>query len=147
MCFHYPQLPFCYCSVAHSYLTLCNPVGCSTPGFPVLHYLPELAQTHVYWVGDAIQPSHLLLLLYPNFNFHSTHIYLCLSRHGVRYEQNCRTHKISVMSSASWFKMLFWTYLRTLWTLAPGFPQHSQYESSSLALSLKLSIRSRSPSF
>ena len=32
----------------------------STPGFPVLHYLPEFAQTHVYWVNDAIQPSHPL---------------------------------------------------------------------------------------
>ena len=36
------------------------PHDCSTPGFPVLHYLPELAQTHVYWIGDAIQPSHPL---------------------------------------------------------------------------------------
>ena len=34
---------------------------CITPGFPVLHYLPEFAQTHVHWVGDAIQPSHPLL--------------------------------------------------------------------------------------
>ena len=34
---------------------------CSTPSFPVLHYLPEFAQTHVHWVGDAIQPSHPLL--------------------------------------------------------------------------------------
>ena len=33
-------------------------MDCSTPGFPVLHYLPEFAQTHVHWVGDAIQPSH-----------------------------------------------------------------------------------------
>ena len=32
--------------------------ACSTPGFPVLHHLPEFAQTHVHWVGDAIQPSH-----------------------------------------------------------------------------------------
>ena len=31
---------------------------CNTPGFPVLHYLPELAQTHVHWVSDAIQPPH-----------------------------------------------------------------------------------------
>ena len=41
-------------------------MNCSTPGFPVLHYLPEFAQTHVHWVGDAIQPSilsHPLLLL------------------------------------------------------------------------------------
>ena len=36
------------CSVAKSRLTLCNPVNCSTPGFPVLHDLPEFAQTHVH---------------------------------------------------------------------------------------------------
>ena len=40
---------------------LCNPMDCSMPGFPVLHYLPEFAQTHVHWVGDAIQPPHPLL--------------------------------------------------------------------------------------
>ena len=39
---------------------LCNPMDCSTPGFPVLHLLPELAQTQVHRVGDAIQPSHPL---------------------------------------------------------------------------------------
>ena len=37
-----------------------TPVDCSTPGFPVLHHLPEFAQTHVHRVGDAIQPSHPL---------------------------------------------------------------------------------------
>ena len=37
--------------------TLCDPTDCSMPGFPVLHHLLELAQTHVHWVGDAIQPS------------------------------------------------------------------------------------------
>ena len=41
--------------------TLCNVMDCSTSGFPVLHQLPELAQTHVHCVGDAIQPSHPLL--------------------------------------------------------------------------------------
>ena len=39
---------------------LCNPLDCSTPGLPVHHQLPELPQTHVHWVGDAIQPSHPL---------------------------------------------------------------------------------------
>ena len=38
-----------------------NPMDCSTPGFPVLHHLPELAQTPVHWVNDAIQPSFPLL--------------------------------------------------------------------------------------
>ena len=43
-----------------SVMSLCHPVDCSTPGFPVHHQLPELAQTHVHCVGDAIQPSHPL---------------------------------------------------------------------------------------
>ena len=47
-------------SDAKSCPTLCNHLNCSTPGFPVLHYLPEFAQTHVHWVSDAIQPSHPL---------------------------------------------------------------------------------------
>ena len=46
--------------VVQSCLTFCDPIYWSTPGFPVLHYLPELTQTHVHWVGDAIQPSHPL---------------------------------------------------------------------------------------
>ena len=48
----------CCCSVAQSCPTLCDPTGWSTPGLPVLCHLPELAQTHVHWVSDAIQPSH-----------------------------------------------------------------------------------------
>ena len=55
------------CSVAQSCLTLCDPMDCSIPGSPVLHHLLELAQTHVHWGGDAIQPSHPLLLLPPIF--------------------------------------------------------------------------------
>ena len=41
-------------------LTLYDPMDCSMPAFPVLYYLPEFAQTHVHWVGDAIQLSHSL---------------------------------------------------------------------------------------
>ena len=47
-------------SVAQLCLILCDPVDCSTPGLPVHHQLPEFTQTHVHWVGDAIQPSHPL---------------------------------------------------------------------------------------
>ena len=46
--------------VAQSCLTLCNPMDCSLPGFPVIHHLSELAQTHIHSVNDAIQPSHPL---------------------------------------------------------------------------------------
>ena len=49
-----------FSSVAQSCLTLCNPMNRSTPGLPVHHQLPEFTQTHVHWVGDAIQPSHPL---------------------------------------------------------------------------------------
>ena len=52
--------PFCCCSVVQAYLTLYDPMECSTPGFPVLHQFPELAQTHVHRISDAIQPSHPL---------------------------------------------------------------------------------------
>ena len=51
----------CCCSVTQSYQTLRHPMDCSTSCFSVLHHLPEFAQTHVHWVGDAIQPSHPLL--------------------------------------------------------------------------------------
>ena len=67
----YTNLPtsqrLCCCSVAQSCPTLCYPMDCSTPCFPVLHHLLEPAQTHVSWVGDAIQPSLPLspLLLLP----------------------------------------------------------------------------------
>jgi len=47
-------------SVAQSRPTLCDPMDCSTPSFPVHHQLLALAQTHVHWVSDAIQPSHSL---------------------------------------------------------------------------------------
>ena len=57
-----------FSSVTQSCLTLCDPMDCSMPGFPVYHQLPELAQTHVYLVDDAIQPSHLLSSSSPAFN-------------------------------------------------------------------------------
>ena len=50
-----------WCSVTKSSPPLCDPMSCSTAGFPGLRYLPEFAQTHDHWVSDAIQPSHPLL--------------------------------------------------------------------------------------
>ena len=60
LCSHVSFLLFQFSSVAQSCPTLCYPMDCSTPGFPVHHQLPELAQTRVHQVGDAIQPSHPL---------------------------------------------------------------------------------------
>ena len=53
--FHMP-LNLQFSSLTQSCATLCNPMDCSMPGFPVHHQLPELAQTHVHQVSDAIQP-------------------------------------------------------------------------------------------
>ena len=49
-----------FSSAAQSCPTLCDPMGCSTPGLPVHHQLLECTQTHVHLVGDTIQPSHPL---------------------------------------------------------------------------------------
>ena len=75
-----------WCSVAKSYLTLCDPMDCSMPGFPVLHYLLGFALTHVHWVGDAIQPSHALLYLSPTFN---------LSQHQCLFQWVCSLHQVT----------------------------------------------------
>ena len=54
------QLVSSVSSFTQSCPTLCDPMNCSTPSLPVHHWLPELAQTHVHQVCDAIQPSHPL---------------------------------------------------------------------------------------
>ena len=57
---------YCFCcSISKLCPALCDPMNCSTPGFPVFHHLLELVQTHVCWVGDAIQPSCPLLPPFP----------------------------------------------------------------------------------
>ena len=55
-------------SSVQSHPTLCSPIDSSTPGFPVLHQLSELAQTHVHWVRHTFQPSHPLPPPSPAFN-------------------------------------------------------------------------------
>ena len=70
--------------VAQLYPTLSNPMDCSTPGFPVLHHLSEVAQTHVHWVSDAIQLSHplspllLLLSVFPSIKVISNELALVI---------------------------------------------------------------------
>ena len=67
-------LLFQLCNLAHmtivivrslSHVQLWDLMNCNPPGFPVLHYFLEFAQTHVHWFSDAIQPSYLLLLPSP----------------------------------------------------------------------------------
>ena len=75
-----------FSSVAQSCLTLCDPMNCSTPGFPVHHQLPESTQTHVHWLSGAIQPSHNLchplllgLSIFPSIRVFSNESALCIT--------------------------------------------------------------------
>ena len=83
-----------FSSVTQSYPALCDPMDCSTPGLPVHHQLLELTQTHVHWVGVAIQPSHSLLSPCPSaFN---------LSQHqGLSNESVLWVSSQSIVISAS----------------------------------------------
>ena len=65
---------------------LCNPKDCSTPGFPVLQYLPEFAQTHVHWVDDATVQSHPLSPTSPAFN---------LSQHQSLFQWTGYSHQVA----------------------------------------------------
>ena len=56
----YTELSVQFSSVTQSCQPLCDPIDCRMPALPVHHQLPELTQTDVHWVGDAIQQSHAL---------------------------------------------------------------------------------------
>ena len=72
---------------SHSVMSDCDPMDCSTPGFPVHHQLPELTQTHVHRISDAIQPSHPLSSPSPpSFN---------LSRHQGLFQWVSSLHQVA----------------------------------------------------
>ena len=82
--------PIQFSSVTQLCPTLCDPMDCSTPGFPVHHQLLELTQTHIHQVGDAIQPSHPLSSPSPSaFN---------LSQHQGLFKWVCSLHHVSYWS-------------------------------------------------
>ena len=76
---------FCF-SVSQACPSLRDPMGCSTSGFPVLHHLPELAQAHVHWVSDTIQPSCPLSPPSPAFN---------LSQHQGLFQWVSSSHQVA----------------------------------------------------
>ena len=79
-----------FSSVTQSCPTLCNPMNHSTPGLLVHHQLPEFTQTHVHWVGDAIQPSHPLLSPSPPA--------LNLSQHQGLFQWASSLHQVAKIS-------------------------------------------------
>ena len=118
-------LLYCCCSITKSCLTLCNPMNCSMPGFPALQYLPELAQTHVHWVSDAIKPSHPLSPPSP--------LALSLSQHQVLFQSGSSLHQVAkVMElqhrSFQWIFRVDFLYDWLVWS--PCCPRESQESSS-----------------
>ena len=92
-------------SVTQSCLTLCNPMDCSTPDLPVHHQLPELAQTYVHWVSDAIQPSHPLYSPSPST--------LNLSQHQGLFQWVSSSHLVAKVLELQLQDQLFWWKSRT----------------------------------
>ena len=115
---------------------VCDPMDCSTV-LPVLHHLPEFAQTHVLWVGDAIQPSHPLSLLLPSI-FPSIRVFSSESAVSIRWPKYC-SFSISPFSEylglisfrTDWFDLLAVQEKSQEYSPAPQFKSIK-----SLALSL-----------
>ena len=119
-------------SVTQSCLTLCDPMDCSKPGFPVHHQLPEATQTQVRWVSDAIQPSHPLSSPSPStFN---------LSQHQGLYKwvsslyQVAKTWTFSFIFSPSneCSGLIFWVGLLAVQQTLKSFLQHHSSKESIL---------------
>ena len=131
-------------SVAQSFLTLCDPMHCSMPGFPVCHQLPELAQTHVHWVGDTIQPSHPLLSPSPpvfNLSQHQGLFQGVSSSHLVAKVLELQ-HLMNILISNEYsglisFRIDWFDLLAVRWTLKSLLQHHSsKHQFSGTQLSL-----------
>ena len=86
-----------------SYPILCNPMDCSTPGFFALHQLSGLAQTHVHWIRNAIQPPHPLLLPSPPA--------LNLSQHEGLFQWVSSLHQVAKVWELQLHRQSFqWTF-------------------------------------
>ena len=113
------------CSVSQSCLTLCHPMDCSMPGFPVLPYLPEFAETHARWINNTIQPSHRLLLL-PSI-FRSIRVFSNESTLHIRWPKYW-SFSFSTSPSNEYlisFRIDWFDLLAVQWTLESLLQHHS----------------------
>ena len=115
------------CSVTKSCPTLCKSPWTTVRQASVLHYLPEFAQTHIHWVGDAIQPSQPLLLPFP-FAFN-------LSQHqsfptSWLFASGGQSTGASVSASVLSMNILGWCPLQLTGFRSPCYPRNSQVFSS-----------------
>ena len=125
----------CSCAVTKLCPTLCNPIDCSTV-FPVLHYFLELAQTHVHWVSDAIQPSHPLSppSLVLNVSQHQGLFQWVVSLHQVAKYWNFSFSPSNEYSGLISFK-IDWFYLLAIQGPVKSLLQHHSSKASILQCS------------
>ena len=105
-----------FSSVTQLSPTLCDTLDCSTPGLPVHRQLPEFTQTHIHWVGDAIQPSHALSSpSLPAFN---------LSQHQALFKWVSSSHQVAKLLELQFQHQSFQWVFRTdfLWDGLVGSP-------------------------
>ena len=114
-------------------LTLFDPTNSRRPGFPVLHYLPELAQTHVHRVGDAIQPSHLPLPPSPPALSLSQHESFPISRLFLSGDQSIRASALASVLPVN-IQGLFLLGLTGLISLLTPFKCLLQHHSSKASI-------------
>ena len=133
-----------FSSVAQLCPTLCDPMNRSTPGLPGHHQFPEFTQTHVHWVGDAIQPSHPLstLLLLPPIlpsirdftkRFHSLMLFfnvVIYRKNSVSKEYNLEHKNLS--SIVSEVAQSCPTHCDSMDCSPPGFSIHGFFQARSL---------------
>ena len=114
-----------YVVVVQSVLTLYSLVDCSKPGFPVLHHLAELAQTHVHWISDAVQPSCPLSSPSPPV--------FSLSQHQSLFSWVCSSYQVAKVlelqlqhQSFQWIFQVDFLWYQLVWSLySPRDPQES----------------------
>ena len=108
-------------------LTLCNPIDCSMPGIPVLHHFPELAQTHVHCVSDAIQTYHPLSSPSPAFSLsqHQSLFQWVSSLHQVAEYWSFSISPSNEYSGLISFRIDWLDLLAVLGTLKSLFQHHS----------------------
>ena len=118
---------------------LCNPMDCSTPGFPVHHQLPELSQTHVHCIGDTIQPPHPLSSPSPStFN---------LSQHQSLFQRVGSLHQVvKVLEFQPHHQYFQWIRTNFLQDWLVGFPCSPRDSQASSTVQIK-SINTSALSF
>ena len=117
---------FC-CSVAKSCLNLCDPLDCSTPGFPVHHQLLELTQTHVHWIGDPLIlccPLPLLPSIFPSIKVFSNESVLHI-RWPKYWSFSFNISSSNEHSRLISFRMDWLDLLAVQWTLKSPLQHHS----------------------